>query len=160
MAHHRDFLSSVRNVNVVQMDANQTSGFSAASSNEQVMSLDHINLGPDFSAVAGVFDDHAFLEYLYEQSSVEYVEINQAFKSTTVIYTTTKDKNVEKRQQDDDIKEEEQVQEVHEVVKEVIKEDQYISNIKSAKPANWGLARINQHEKGNLDTYQYDTTGG
>jgi hypothetical protein len=60
-----------------------SNGFSAAAV-EKEMSLDHIRIGPDFVAVAGVFSDHAFLEYLHEQVSVDYVEENHIFQSTTI----------------------------------------------------------------------------
>jgi hypothetical protein len=113
------------------MGSNETSGFTAAAA-EEVLSLDHINLGPDFVAVAGIFSDHAFLDYLYQQSTVDYVEQNQVFKSTAVVPRK----------------------------EEKVKEQEYVSNIKSARSANWGLARINQHQRGNLDRYEYDAMGG
>ncbi|CEG80076.1 hypothetical protein RMATCC62417_14461 [Rhizopus microsporus] len=33
-------------------------------------------------------------------------------------------------------------------------------SLKSAKPANWGLARINQRQKASFDEYIYDAVGG
>lgn len=134
-------MSSVRNV--VQMGGNQTDGFSAAAV-EEVMSLDHISLGPDFVAVAGVFSDHAFLDYLYQQPTVDYVEQNQLYKSTLVRPTREK----RKKHNDDDNEDKK------------IKKNDDSSRIKTARSANWGLARINQHEKGDLAHYEYDTMGG
>jgi hypothetical protein len=153
LAHHRDFLSSVRS-NVIQMSNN--TGFSAAAV-EQEMSLDHINIGPDFVAVAGIFSDHAFLEYLYQQNAIDYVEQNQIYK-TTAIVPTAKEEPVaydilEKKIQEVDIDEE--------VDMPITKEDvSTLRSVKTSKPANWGLARINQHQKGGFNEYEFDTYGG
>lgn len=121
MNHHRNFLSAVRNVVETQ------EGITAAAV-EETMSLDHINIGQDFAAVAGVFSDHAFLEYLYQQASIDYVEQNQVYKTTNYVPK-------EKRQEE-------------------------ARRINTVKSANWGLARINQHERGDLNQYDYDTMGG
>ncbi|KAI8647610.1 peptidase S8/S53 domain-containing protein, partial [Parasitella parasitica] len=122
MNHHRNFLSSVRNVAV------ETEESITAAAVEQTMSLDHINIGQDFVAIAGVFSDHAFLEYLYQQGSIDYVEQNQVYKTTNYLPK-------EKRQDES-------------------------RRINTAKSANWGLARINQHDRGDLNEYNYDTMGG
>ncbi|ORE19577.1 subtilisin-like protein [Rhizopus microsporus] len=98
------------------------------------MSLNHIDIGNDFVAVAGVFSDHAFLDYLYQQSTVEYVEPNQVYRTT-----------VSRRS---DYEEEQSIQRAD------------ITSLKSAKPANWGLARINQRQKASFDEYIYDAVGG
>ncbi|KAG2214708.1 hypothetical protein INT46_000927 [Mucor plumbeus] len=119
--HHRKFLSSVRNLVETQESI-------AATAVEEIMSLNHINIGQDFVAVAGVFSDRSFLDYLYQQESIDYVEQNQ-------VYQTTNYAPKEKRQN----------------------ESRKINTVKSA---NWGLARINQRDKGNLNEYDYDTMGG
>lgn len=122
MNHHRNFLSAVRNVVAETQEA------ITATAVEETMSLDHINIGQDFVAVAGVFSDHAFLEYLYQQASIDYVEQNQVYKTTNYVPK-------EKRQEE-------------------------ARRINTVKSANWGLARINQHERGDLNQYDYDTMGG
>ncbi|KAI8095353.1 peptidase S8/S53 domain-containing protein [Thamnidium elegans] len=94
------------------------------------MSLDHINLGPDFSAVAGTFSDHAFLEYLGQQVTIDYVEKNSVFKSTTI------------RPRSEEVYNKESV-----------------NRVRSRAP-NWGLARINLHQRGDLEEYEFDTMGG
>lgn len=121
MNHHRNFLSSVRNLV-------ETQEAIAATAVEETMALDYINIDQDFVAVAGVFSDHAFLDYLYQQESIDYVEQNQVYKTTNYLPK-------EKRQN----------------------ESRRINTVKSA---NWGLARINQHDKGDLNEYDYDTMGG
>lgn len=126
LSHHREFLSSVRQV--TQLD----NGFSAAAV-EKEMSLDHIDIGPDFVAVAGVFSDHAFLEYLHGQESVDYVEENHIFKSTIIQPRSEEDKVYEKES---------------------------LGTLRTSRPANWGLARINRHERGFLEEYAFDTLGG
>jgi hypothetical protein len=100
----------------------------AATAVEEIMSLNHINIGQDFVAVAGVFSDRSFLDYLYQQESIDYVEQNQVYQTTN--YTPK-----EKRQNE-------------------------LRKINTVKSANWGLARINQRDKGNLNEYDYDTMGG
>lgn len=104
----------------------------SAAALEEVMSLDHINLGPDFAAVAGTFSDHAFLEYLHRQATIDYVEQNHIFKSTT-IRPRKEEENVYKKASGNRVK---------------------------SKASNWGLARINQHQRGNLEEYEFDTMGG
>lgn len=126
LTHHRDFLSSVRK-------EHQNDGFFAAAAVEKEMSLDHIDIGPDFVAVAGVFSDHAFLEYLHAQDSVDYVEENQIFKSALI---------------------RPRIEEDHVYKKESI------GTLRTSRPANWGLARINQRERGFLEEYAFDTMAG
>lgn len=118
MSHHRQFLSSIRNM---KPELQSVDTFSAASAMEQDMSLDHISIGDGFVAIAGVFSDHAFLDYLNNQPTIDYVEENQIFKTTDI--------NEERK-------------------------------IASGKSANWGLSRIRQREKGNLEEYDFDTNGG
>jgi hypothetical protein len=151
LAHHRDFLTSVRKIQQTESGGHQ--GFSAAA-NKEIMALDHISIGPDFVAVAGVFSDHAFLEYLYQQASIDYVEQNQVFKSTHV-RPTKEDLFVihVKRDGNDDDEEEEEPSAMR-------KDANDMRQIKTASSANWGLARINQHERGDLDEYEYDAMGG
>lgn len=132
LSHHREFLASVRQIDQTELERHQ--GYSAATNNE-MMALDHISIGPDFVAVAGVFSDHAFLEYLYQQQTIDYVELNQVFKSTNV--RTTKEEP------------------------DVFRKDAInIRQVKTASPANWGLSRINQRERGSFDQYTYDSNGG
>lgn len=118
MQHHRQFLSAIRNVKPELQSTDE--GFTA-SSMENVMSLDHISIGDGFVAIAGIFSDHAFLEYLNHQPSIDYVEQNSLYKTTDV--------NEERK-------------------------------IMTGKTTNWGLARIRQREKGNLEEYDFDTMGG
>ncbi|GAA5810430.1 hypothetical protein MFLAVUS_003851 [Mucor flavus] len=133
LSHHRNFLSSVRQI--AEMD--NPNEFSAAAA-EDVMSLDHINLGPDFVAVAGTFSDHAFLEYLDKQVTIDYVEQNSIFKSTTI----------RPRKDEEDDGEEEKVY-----------KKEAVNRVRS-RASNWGLARINSHQRGNLEEYEFDTMGG
>lgn len=129
-------------------------GFSAAAV-EQDMSLDHINIGPDFVAVAGVFSDHAFLEYLYQQNAIDYVEQNQIYKTTTILPSS------EEAPIAHDILNKKIQQDSEEEDKQYTKDEvSNLRNVKSSKAANWGLARINQHQKGDLNEYEYDTHGG
>lgn len=113
--------------------------FSAAAA-EDVMSLDHINLGPDFVAVAGTFSDHAFLEYLDKQVTIDYVEQNSIFKSTTI--------RPRKDDEEEDDGDEEKVY-----------NKEAVNRVRS-RASNWGLARINSHQRGNLEEYEFDTMGG
>ncbi|KAI8985874.1 peptidase S8/S53 domain-containing protein [Pilobolus umbonatus] len=99
---------------------------------EDNLSLSHICLGSTFSAVTGVFSDHAFLDYLYRQPSVHYVEPVYTYTST-VVPNNQSDLNMHQSS-------------IHEK--------------KHGKTSNWGLARINQRVKGDLDQYEYDTKGG
>ncbi|KAG2202308.1 hypothetical protein INT47_010756 [Mucor saturninus] len=126
LAHHRDYLSSVRK-------GSQLNDWFSAAAVEKEMSLDHIDIGPDFVAVAGVFSDHAFLEYLHGQASVDYVEENQIFKST-LVRPQLEEENVYQKES--------------------------IGTLRSSRPANWGLARINRRERGILDEYAFDTMAG
>lgn len=118
MTHHREFLSSIRNLKPELQSVDKE--YSAAAL-EKDFALEHIGIGDNFAAITGVFYDHAFLDYLYHQSVIDYVEENQ-------IYSTT-DVNDERK-------------------------------VMTGKSTSWGLARIRQHEKGNLEEYDFDTMGG
>ncbi|KAI9485656.1 MAG: peptidase S8/S53 domain-containing protein [Benjaminiella poitrasii] len=141
MSHHRDFLTSVRKI--------KKEGLSAAAA-ESEMALDQITIGDDFVAVAGVFSDNGFLEYLHEKSAIEYVEQNQIFRSTLVpaeetVIRAYSHVNATSRQ----------------FSKRVVTHlDARGPRVLTAKTANWGLARINQHVKGDLSEYDYDSMGG
>ncbi|KAI7902679.1 peptidase S8/S53 domain-containing protein [Cokeromyces recurvatus] len=108
------------------------------------MSLNQINIGKGFVAVAGVFSDSDFLEYLHKNSAIDYVEQNQIYKSTavpnqeTIIHSHPNITMLTKRTMN--------------------RRDS--TTIKSTKSANWGLARINQHSKGDLTKYTFDSLGG
>lgn len=133
--HHREFLTAVRKkqVSVGSITKNETAV------DPKDLCLSHINIGQEFSAVSGIFSDHAFLDYLYQQSTVEYVEPNQIYKTTEI---------KEKKRSVEDYEEEERLQRAD------------IYSLKSTKPANWGLARINQRQKSNFDEYIFDSEGG
>ncbi|CAO3668274.1 unnamed protein product [Rhizopus stolonifer] len=133
--HHREFLTAVRKkqVSVGSITKNETVV------NPKDLCLSYINIGQEFSAVSGIFSDHAFLDYLYQQSTVEYVEPNQIYKTTEI---------KEKKRSVEDYEEEERLQRAD------------IYSLKSTKPANWGLARINQRQKSNFDEYIFDSEGG
>ncbi|KAI9276142.1 peptidase S8/S53 domain-containing protein [Sporodiniella umbellata] len=133
LSHHREFLTAVRK---------KKPSLGSLSKNETVagskdLSLNQINIGQDFSAVSGVFSDHAFLDYLYQQPTVEYVEPNQIYKTTELNRRSIYDYEQEEKLQKADI-----------------------DSLKSSRPANWGLARINQRKKGDYDEYIFDSFGG
>jgi hypothetical protein len=166
LAHHRDFLTSVRRVQQTELEENQ--GFSAAA-NSAIMALDHISIGPDFVAVAGIFSDHAFLEYLYQQTAIDYVEQNQVFKSTHIrptkeeLFVRHKKRDLDDGDGDDD--DDNDVDGDGDGDDDNEKKDPIVSRkdvrkVQTGSSANWGLARINQRERGDLDEYEYDTMGG
>ncbi|KAI8055590.1 peptidase S8/S53 domain-containing protein [Gilbertella persicaria] len=94
------------------------------------MSMEHIDIGPDFVAIAGIFSDHAFLEYLHNQSTIDYVEPNQVYSTTHMQPSVIKHQMNQKRE------------------------------LKTSQAANWGLARINQRQLGDLNEYQFDDISG
>ncbi|KAI8890048.1 subtilisin-like protein [Backusella circina FSU 941] len=49
------------------------------------MALETLDLSSNFSAVAGVFKDEAFLEFLSQNANIDYVEPNQIFKVDAVL---------------------------------------------------------------------------
>lgn len=48
------------------------------------MFLDSFTIDNNFTSITGVFLDENFIDYLYHQESVEYVETNQIFKAQTL----------------------------------------------------------------------------
>ncbi|KAI9256001.1 memo-like protein-domain-containing protein [Sporodiniella umbellata] len=150
LGHHRDFLSAIRQQS---WTGNIT----------EDLSLNRIDLGNRFNAVEGVFSDRAFLDYLYKQSTVEYVEENQIYKTTLSLHHR-------KRQNNGNWEEEEEEEEEGEgegndllsnkTLEENTIEEEEIEAVKKAKAADWGLSRINQHKKGSLDEYSYNPSGG
>lgn len=141
LSHHRDFLSFVRKKNV------------SVNPLAQDLHLNRIDLGNNFNAVEGVFSDHAFLDYLYKQSTVEYVESNQVYKTTVV---ATKQRRAEEEEEEDEGLEEEEDMLINSGT-----DNQTISStLKKGKPSNWGLARIHQRQRGDFEKYIFDSIGG
>ncbi|KAG1438892.1 hypothetical protein G6F56_012483 [Rhizopus delemar] len=175
LGHYQDFLSVVRQR---KLSVNTTT--------REDLNLNRINLGKHFNAVEGVFSDHAFLDYLYKQSTVEYVEENQWYKTTLVRnHRRTEEEKKDFQIEDDDMEDGEEDQVLENGLLEVLKDKEILGNdtkdnidrgpkeimkdvileetknqTKKGKPSNWGLARINQHEKGSFEEYSYDPTGG
>ncbi|KAG1045790.1 hypothetical protein G6F46_012622 [Rhizopus delemar] len=133
--HHQEFLMSVRKkkFSLGSVLKNETTSLLAKD-----LYLNHIDIGNQFSVVSGVFSDHAFLDYLYQQSTIEYVEPNQIYKAAVM---------PSKRLTEED-EEEERIQRAD------------MDSLKTSKPANWGLARINHRQRGNFDGYIFDSVGG
>lgn len=48
------------------------------------MFLDSFTIGSNFTAITGVSLDESFIDHLYHQESVEYVETNPIFKAQTL----------------------------------------------------------------------------
>lgn len=141
LSHHRDFLSFVRKKNV------------SVNPLAQDLHLNRIDLGNNFNAVEGVFSDHAFLDYLYKQSTVEYVESNQVYKTTVV---GSKQRRAEEEEEED-----EGLEEDEDGLIDSGTDNQTISStLKKGKPSNWGLARIHQRQRGDFEKYVFDSIGG
>ncbi|KAI8365367.1 peptidase S8/S53 domain-containing protein [Radiomyces spectabilis] len=107
--------------------------------------LDSIDIGSEFVAVSGVFNDGNFFNYLNEQQEIEYVEPNQIYKAAVVLPQ-------EKWQWNDKPTWTQQlVRSGKSLYKRAVS--------KVASP-NWGLARLNQRENGHLEEYSFDEEAG
>lgn len=112
-----------------------------AASFERQLSLDAIDIGPDFVALAGNFPDSAFIDLLHGEEDIDYVEVNQVYKATLI------------PPYHDQVHPEDELKLVEQ--KQLEKRD-----IKVEACPNWGLSRINQRLLGDFESYSYDETAG
>ncbi|KAI9250492.1 peptidase S8/S53 domain-containing protein [Phascolomyces articulosus] len=109
---------------------------------ERQLSLDHISIDPEFVAVSGIFPDNGFIDTLYHDTEVDYIEPNYNYKATFLL------PNHDSMMTQDQKENNEQQQKLFK------KRSSYSSS------PDWGLARINKRTPDGLDSYEYDTTAG
>ena len=100
---------------------------------ERRLSLDHISIDQDFIAVSGVFPDTGFIDTLYNDNAVDYVETNHIYKATFLLPENNP---------------------------MIIEDDGNLQKRSQSSSPDWGLARIHQRELGDLKNYDYDETAG
>lgn len=111
-------------------DEQDKGGKLSAASLAQQLSLDSITLDDGFIAMAGVFQDPRFIQMLYEEFDIEYVEPNQIYKVTHIMPYEESELRFNKR------------------------------DIRTAVSPDWGLSRISQRLNENLEMYTFDDTAG
>jgi subtilisin family serine protease len=110
--------------------------------------LDSFIIDDSFTAVSGIFPDHRFVDYLHQQSNVEYVEPNQVYKAQIIRPL--------------------QEYQLMNSTSSYTQRLQAFANgtrrrgtIKTAVAPNWGQARVTQREHGgDLSQYEYDEAAG
>lgn len=114
--------------------------------------LDSFTVDDSFTAVSGIFPDPRFVDYLHQNSNVEYVEENQLYKAQII-----------RPLQDDQL-----IYAGAQTYAQRMLELTHNNNstnrrgiIKSTIAPNWGQARVTRRERGgDLKEYEYDDTAG
>ncbi|KAI8058800.1 peptidase S8/S53 domain-containing protein [Thamnidium elegans] len=112
---------------------------------EPKLTLDYLTVDDSFTTIAGVFADDQFMDYLHQQSNIEYIEINQMYKTQALLplLNYNLDSNTSAYLQ--------KIQELK------FEKRGLMQNVVSP---NWGQSRITQRGLGSLDQYTYDDAAG
>lgn len=113
---------------------------------EPKLYLDSLYVDDHFTAVSGVFPDEKFVEYLYRQPHVDYVEANQLYKAQIVHplqdYPSSNDAHTYNQRRDE------------------LERSKKRGLLQNAVSPNWGQARITQRERGDMGSYSFDKAAG
>ncbi|KAI8066474.1 peptidase S8/S53 domain-containing protein [Gongronella butleri] len=113
--------------------------------------LETIESGHDFTAVAGVFSDAAFVDYLHAQTAmVDYVEPNQEYHATVVIPRRSVITGQQEQQEDDQEQDEPEASWM----------PMPLPALKIALAPNWGLSRISHRSNSDLRSYGFRENAG
>lgn len=116
-------------------------------SNVYERSLQNIDLGEKFKAIAGSFDP-SFVKYLSQLDDVEYVEPNHVYKAAILPRTTNPQPYISQNTQHQPKQ------------KRRSKQHQRRSVVTQLDVPSWGIARINRRERSNLNSYSVDEAAG
>ncbi|GAA5795420.1 hypothetical protein HPULCUR_000777 [Helicostylum pulchrum] len=109
--------------------------------------LDYLTVDEGFTTIAGVFSDNQFMDYLHQQSNIEYIETNQLYKAQALLplLNYNLDNNTSAYTY---------LQRIQELKFEKR------GLMQSMVSPNWGQSRITQRGLGSMDQYTYDDTAG
>ncbi|KAG2195252.1 hypothetical protein INT47_007981 [Mucor saturninus] len=114
---------------------------------EPKLFLDSLYVDDTFTAVAGIFPDGQFVDYLHRQGNVEYVETNQIYKAQMLLPLQ------EYRSSHTPI----QSYTERRLVSSGLEKRGLLQN---AVSPSWGQARITQRERGDMGSYTFDEAAG
>lgn len=117
------------------------------SATEPKLFLDSLAIDASFTAVSGIFPDVRFVDYLYRQHNVDYVETNQLYKAQML-------RPLQEYQTVDNTFSNTYIQRLEDLN---IKKRGVLQN---AVSPNWGQARITQRERGDMASYTFDEAAG